>query len=65
VPAPVIDAESIRLSRAVASKGDIFRTAEARAKADGLRLEVESIEEAFGSGTEAGTGNNGTGGESA
>ena len=64
VPAPQIDAKTIRLSRETASNAVIFRQAQAEAEAKGLEFVVESLEETFGGGGGE-AGGNGTGGSDA
>jgi hypothetical protein len=58
---PSTTAESIKLSRVAASNAEVYRAAEAQAKAEGLRLEVETMEEALGR-SDAGSNGNGSGG---
>jgi hypothetical protein len=65
VPPPVVEKERVFLSRASASNAAVLRAAQVEAQQVGLLLEIESIEQAFGSRTEASGGNNGSSGEGA
>jgi hypothetical protein len=50
------------LARTTASNAAIFRQAQAEAQQAGIPLEVETLEAAFGRGTEGGGSTNGNGG---
>jgi hypothetical protein len=63
VPPPQVDEHRIFLSRATASNAVVFRAAKIEAQQAGLPLEVETLEQAFGRGTEGGGSTNGTGGD--
>jgi hypothetical protein len=53
VPPPVVETERVFLSRAPASNVAVLRAARVEAAQEGLPLEVESLEAAFGPSIEA------------
>ncbi len=63
VPLPQVDEKRVFLSRAAASNAAVLKAAQIEAEQANLPLEIETLEQAFGSGTEGGgTGSNGAGG---